>query len=271
MSLQGATLAHRRALLAYEQMAARAVARSAARPLAETLERLRAIDARLASGRPLTARQRAQAQRDRARLLKTVRAARTDARATLQTRLTGAVQAEQQVSVRNLTAALPEGRTARAPAIDLQTLLLNPTAGRSWTGRLDANMVQTYNRLDAALLVAVDRGASMPRATELVRLAVGEEAGLGHRLGRLVRTEIQRVSNEAAQATYAANRDVVGAVRYLSTLDARACAVCRPLHRRVYPLDELGGHAGPTIPQHPGCRCFFAPVTRSLAEILAAA
>jgi len=257
--------------MSYEAAATREVAAAADKRLTPLFRRLQRLDEQLSKGRPLTARQRAQAQRDRARLLRTIRTARTDAQEALQGRMQRAILTERNVSVRNLTAALPEGRTARAPAIDLQTLLLNPTAGRSWTGRLDANMVQTYNRLDAALLVAVDRGASMPRATELVRLAVGEEAGLGHRLGRLVRTEIQRVSNEAAQATYAANRDVVGAVRYLSTLDARACAVCRPLHRRVYPLDELGGHAGPTIPQHPGCRCFFAPVTRSLAEILAAA
>ena len=271
MSLESATLAHRRALIAYEEVATRAVVRAYVRPLEDLLGRLAVLDERLSSGRPLTARQRAQASRDRRKLLKLIKAARTDARGTLQTRLMGAAQAEQRVSVSTLTASLPKGREARAPAVDLQQLLLNPTAGQPWTRRLDVSLKATYDRIDAALLVAIDRGASMDRATELVRLAVGADQSQRKNLSRLTRTEIQRVSNQAAQATYAANRDVIRAVRYLATLDARVCELCGPQHRRVFELAEDGSHPGPYIPRHPNCRCFYAPVTRSFEEILGAA
>lgn len=253
MSLESATLAHRRALLAYEELATRALVRAYVRPLADLLKRLAVLDEWLSSGRPLTARQRDQAARDRRKLIKLIKAARTDARGTLQTRLRGAAQTEQRVSVSTLTAGLPEGREARAPGIDLQQLLLNPTAGQPWTRRLDVSLKQTYDRIDAALLVAIDRGASMDRAAELVRLAVGADRSQRNSLRRLTRTEIQRVANQAAQATYAANRDVVRAVRYLATLDARTCPVCRPDHQKVFELAEDGSHKGPPIPRHPNC------------------
>ena len=270
MSLTTATLAHRRWLLRYENAAAREAVAVLEKRTAPLLRRLQRYEAQLAKGRPLTARQRAQADRDRARLLRLYRKANTDVRAAMQTRMEGAVGAELRVSVRNLSAALPEGRTARAPGVDLRTLLANPTAGRPWTARLDAQMVHTYQRVDAGLAIALDRGASIPNAVKLVGEAVGSVQGQRHNLTRLVRTEIQRVSNEAAQATYKANRDVVKAVRYLATLDARACPICRADHRKVYPLDALGDYNGPQVPRHPNCRCFLSPVTRSLSEILAA-
>lgn len=271
MSLISDTLAHRRALIAYEDTATRTIVAAYERSTAPLLKRLQQFEAKLQAGSPLSAAERRQAERDRARLLKLMRDTRRDVRSMAQTRLQGAAEAELRVSVRNLSAGLPEGITARAPGVDLRTLLTNPTAGSPWTARLDVQMVRTYERVDAALAIALNRGASIPNATALVSDAVGAVEGQKHNLSRLVRTEIQRVSNEAAQATYRANLDVVRAVRYLSTLDSRACPICRPLHRRVYEMDEQGNHDGPMIPQHPHCRCFYAPVTRSLEEILSAA
>ena len=271
MSLTRSTLAHRRWLIGYENAAAREAVAALEQKTAPLLRRLQRYEAQLQAGRPLTARQRAQAERDRARLLRLYRSAREDVAAAAQTRLQAAAETELRVSVRNLSAGLPEGITARAPGVDLRTLLTNPTAGSPWTARLDAQMVRTYERVDAALAIAINRGASIPNAARLVSDAVGSVEGQRHQITRLVRTEIQRVSNEAAQATYRANLDVVRAVRYLSTLDARACPICRPLHRRVYEMDAAGNHGGPMIPQHPHCRCFYAPVTRSIEEILAAA
>lgn len=270
MSLTLSTLAHRRWLLRYENAAAREAVAALEKRTAPLLKRLQRYEAQLAANRPLTARQRAQAERDRARLRSLYRKANADVQAATQTRLQGAAEAELRVSVRNLSAGLPEGQTARAPGVDLRTLLANPTAGSPWTAILDQQMAQTYQRVDAALAIAINRGASIPRATGLVSDAVGVVDGQKHKVSRLVRTEIQRVSNEAAQATYKANRDVVRAVRYLATLDARVCSVCRPDHRKVYELDAAGNHPGPAIPRHPHCRCFYAPVTRSLAAILAA-
>ena len=271
MSLELSTLAHRRWLISFENAAAREAVAALEKRTGPLLQRLQRYGERLQSGRPLTARQRAQAERDRARLLRLYRRANADVRAAAQQRMERAIQTELRVSVRNLSAGLPEGITARAPGVDLRTLITSPTAGSPWTRRLDAQLVQTYQRVDAALAIAINRGASIPNAARLVGDAVRAVEGQQHQVTRLVRTEIQRVSNEAAQATYRENRDVVKAVRYLATLDARVCPICRPDHRKVYPLDAQGNYTGPTVPRHPNCRCFLSPVTRSIAEILAAA
>ena len=271
MSLVSATLRHRRWLIAYENGAVKEAIATYDQKVSPIMARLEKIQDRIDRGLPLTARQRKQAARDRARLQRLIRSARDDVRDSLQTRLEDVAGVELRVSVRNLSAGLPKGVTARAPAVDLRTLALNPTAGRSWPRRVDASMIPTFEKIDAALAISIDRGASMPRAAELVQLAIDTPYTQRKAIRRLVRTEIQRVANEAAQATYRENRDVVHSVRYLATLDSRVCSVCRPFHNDVFPMDEDGNHAGPRLPQHPNCRCFYAPVTRSIAEIIAGA
>lgn len=264
-----ATLAHRRWLVGYEEATARQAVAAYDQRLQPLLERLERYRQQLAAGRPLTARQRLQAERDRARLARLTRAARDDIRDTLQTRLEEAAVREARISTRNLSAALPRGHTASPPPLDdLRTLLLRPVQGSPWTRRLDADLVGTYEQINAGLAAAIRQGAGTERAARLLEAATGGIEGGRHRLRRIARTEIQRVANETAQRTYRANRDVVRAVRYLATLDSRVCPVCRPDHRRVFPLDEAGDHEGPAIPRHPHCRCFYAPVVRSLREII---
>jgi SPP1 gp7 family putative phage head morphogenesis protein len=269
-AIERATLRHRRWLISYENAAAREAVSAYTNKAGPILERLKRYEAQISEGRPLSARQALQARRDRARLRKLLREARDDIRDSLQGRLQGAARTELRVSVRNLSAGLPDGVTGRAPGVDLRTLILNPTAGRPWNSRVDASLLPVYQRIDAALAVAIDRGASMPNTARLLQAAIGAAESEKFKLIRIARTEIQRVSNEAAQATYKENRDVIRAVRYLATLDSRVCDVCRPYHRRVFELDNAGEHDGPYIPQHPNCRCFYAPVTRSISEILAA-
>lgn len=269
-SLDRLTLRHRRWLISYENAATEEAVAAFEDKAGPILSRLRKMERKLSEGQPLTERQITQARRDRARLRKLMREARDDVRDTLQQRLQRAAETELRVSTRNISGALPEGLTGRASGVDLQTLILNPTAGRSWASRIDAGMMPTFQSIDSALLAAINRGASMDRAARLVSDALTASERQKFHLKRLVRTEIQRVSNEAAQASYSQNRDVIRAVRYLATLDSRVCEVCRPFHREVFPLDDSGNHEGPTIPQHPNCRCFYAPVTRSLSEILEA-
>lgn len=269
-SLDRLTLRQRRKLIALENAAVDAAVEIFDRKAGAILQRLRKMEDQLSRGELLTDRQITQARRDRARLLRLMREVRDDVRDSLQQSLQAAAEEEVGATVQTLSAGLPEGVTGRAPAVDLQELILNPTAGRGWAARLDASLTRTVSQIDSALAVAINRGASMPNATRAVRDALTASERQSFNLKRLVRTEIQRVSNEAAQTTYRQNRDVIQAVRYLATLDSRVCEICRPYHRRVFPLDAAGDHAGPTIPQHPNCRCFYAPVTRSLSEILEA-
>lgn len=265
-----ATLAHRRALLAYEARAEASLIAGYDEATAPLLRRLEAYQKRLESGQPLTPQQRARAERDRARLARLVRALRADLRDRLQTRLLGVAEAEARVVHDALTGEAPDG-TRIAPAVveDLRTLILRPVQGSPWTRRLDADLVTSYDQINAGLAAAIRRGAGSEEAARLLGVAVGRIEGGRSRLRRIARTEIQRVANDTAQRIYARNVDVVGAVRYLATLDSRVCPICQPDHRTVYPLADDGSHAGPTIPRHPHCRCFYAPVVRSLRDIIA--
>jgi SPP1 gp7 family putative phage head morphogenesis protein len=72
----------------------------------------------------------------------------------------------------------------------------------------------------------------------------------------LVRTSVQQVSNDAAQAVYENNQDLTKKYKWVATLDARTAPECRVLDQQVFKYGE-----GPTPPQHFGCRC------RTVAEL----
>ena len=72
----------------------------------------------------------------------------------------------------------------------------------------------------------------------------------------LVRTSVQQVSNDAAQAVYENNQDLTKKYKWVATLDSRTAPECRVLDQQVFKYGE-----GPTPPQHFGCRC------RTVAEL----
>lgn len=65
----------------------------------------------------------------------------------------------------------------------------------------------------------------------------------------LTRTALAHSSNQARQALYERNKQVVKALRWTSTLDSRTTTICKSLSGRLFPLDS-----GPRPPVHPGCR-----------------
>ena len=73
----------------------------------------------------------------------------------------------------------------------------------------------------------------------------------------MARTICNAVSNNAKDAFYNANSDVIDGVEILATLDGRTCPVCASLDRQRYPL----GEPHPSLPVHHQCRCVLLPVT----------
>jgi SPP1 gp7 family putative phage head morphogenesis protein len=67
-------------------------------------------------------------------------------------------------------------------------------------------------------------------------------------LGAVVRTALQHSANQARQATWAANSDIVKRVRWLSTLDSRTSEQCQSMDGRLFPINE-----GPRPPLHISC------------------
>lgn len=73
----------------------------------------------------------------------------------------------------------------------------------------------------------------------------------------MARTVCNAVSNNAKEATYKANADVLVGVEILATLDGRTCPICASLDRTRYKFDE----EHPALPIHHNCRCVLLPVT----------
>ena len=71
----------------------------------------------------------------------------------------------------------------------------------------------------------------------------------GRNVEYLVRTTMQHTANQARQATWKANKKVITAVEWVSTLDSKTSTVCQALDGRKYPLDK-----GPRPPAHVNCR-----------------
>lgn len=79
----------------------------------------------------------------------------------------------------------------------------------------------------------------------------------------LVRTYIQSINNQAADAVYKANSDIVNQVEWSATLEVSkeygrgTCRVCAAYDGKTWAIDE----EHPSPPIHPRCRCFLLAKT----------
>lgn len=78
----------------------------------------------------------------------------------------------------------------------------------------------------------------------------------------MVRTAVTHTASVAAQETYAAFGDIITAVEWVSTLDARTTEICAGRDGKVYPVDS-----GPRPPAHPGCRSTIIGRVKDLEPI----
>lgn len=147
---------------------------------------------------------------------------------------------------------------------DVLLAIDDPIGGNAWGRRLATDLLEVHDGVQDAVARAIARGSSMDRAARDIGEALGVVNANRSRLVAIARTEIQRVANTAALATYEANADVIQGVEYLATLDSRTCPTCAPLHGQVWPL---GSEAIRRPPLHPRCRCFLSPQTKSWAEL----
>lgn len=66
---------------------------------------------------------------------------------------------------------------------------------------------------------------------------------------RIVRTAITHTAARAREAAFAANRDLIEGVQWVSVLDSRTSMICAGRDGEVYPVGK-----GPRPPAHPNCR-----------------
>jgi len=143
---------------------------------------------------------------------------------------------------------------------NLRTLVDKRAVGgrtlRKWFTRLGADRL---GRLESAINLGVIEGDS---TADIVRRFKAAEDVTRRSAKTMVRTHINHVANQAREALYDANSDIVEKVRWTSTLDGRTSSICKARDGNTYPLDS-----GPRPPAHPNCRSITTPVLKSWASL----
>ncbi len=173
---------------------------------------------------------------------------------------------------RRLLAAIAKAEVMEASPERIKAALRD----EPFQGRLLREWAQTLGQATAQRLrdtVAIGFAEGKTTA-EIVRAVRGTRAGkyqdgilqIDRRHAEaVVRTSVQHFANYAAQETYRQNRDVVKALRWVSTLDSRTSEICMLRDGLKFSLAGKGiGHdvaflGGP--PAHWNCRSTLVPVT----------
>lgn len=135
----------------------------------------------------------------------------------------------------------------------VQQAIQNPWKGENYSSRVWKNRDVLASEGGKIIDAGVTSGKSIQQMTaELSDLMdVGSYAA-----ARLIRTEVNRMHNDAALESYKAMG--VKEYTYLATLDARTCAVCGALDLKVFKVSEA--KTGVNLPPiHPNDRCTIAP------------
>jgi SPP1 gp7 family putative phage head morphogenesis protein len=164
----------------------------------------------------------------------------------------------------NFESVIPSASQIRAAVLSAPLAAKGPDGGMLLADFISDWTAGESRSVTGAIRLGVFQGQTN---AEIVRRIIGTRAmkfadGLLSVTRRnatvVVHTAVQHVSTVARLATFAANEGVIAQVRWISTLDARACPRCMGLDRQVFPLNK-----GPRPPLHPRCRCTLIAVLKA--------
>lgn len=148
------------------------------------------------------------------------------------------------------------------------TTINNVLALGTWDGR---NLDQWYSswrsgdllRIEKSVRTGLSNGATLD---EITRSIIGTKKQ-GYTDGivqttrqaadTLARTVTNGVTNSARDELYMRNSDIISALRFTATLDARTSEICASLDGNEYATNDM---TRPMPPLHPGCRSLYSPV-----------
>ena len=112
------------------------------------------------------------------------------------------------------------------------------------------------------MMGAVKKGISAGEDLPTIGRRLRKVASLKRKQAEFIaRTAVSSVVNNARQAVYNQNTDLVKAVLYVATLDTRTTLICINLDGKEFPVGE-----GPRPPMHFNCRSTTIPVISSWKE-----
>ena len=120
--------------------------------------------------------------------------------------------------------------------------------------------VRQIARVNREILISVGQGRTISQTVQAVRgtKARNFRDGIIDRNARdartIVRTATQHVSQQAREATWEANSDLIDRYQIVATLDGKTSTKCKSLDQTVWVIGQ-----GPTSPLHPNCRTTTVP------------
>lgn len=180
------------------------------------------------------------------------------------------VRYETQFQTRLFERAIPIRLDLVTPSAELldATVRSRPFQGkllRDWVSELDAGKAR---RVRDAVRLGVVQGETVDQIVRRIRgtranqyrdgvMAIGRRGAEA-----MVRTAVSHTTTVARDTLYEANKDLIKAEQWVSTLDTRTCPSCQGLDGQRFDLGQ-----GPKTPLHIGCRCIRIPVTKSWREL----
>lgn len=223
-------------------------------------------------------------------VLSSVRAINAEAyravRLALEPELRDLAEVESAAQCGQLRAAVPPAIQLRFPIAGVSieqvyaAALSRPFQGRllrDWMAELEAGRARQIREAIRAGYVAGDTTADIIRkirGTKALRYEDGLLARPRRELATIVQTALSHTAQTARAASYAANADLVKAVRWLSTLDSRTSPMCRVRDGLQYTATAPHKPVGHKIPWgdgpgrlHFNCRSVSVPVLKSWREL----
>ena len=119
--------------------------------------------------------------------------------------------------------------------------------------------------------IGLASGESVPKISARIMGVRGAETGftgastravMRRQVRAIVRTSTNHVANNAREAMFKENQDLISKVRWVSALDARTSDICQSLDGQEWKVGE-----GQRPPAHHQCRSTVVPITKSWKEL----
>lgn len=145
-----------------------------------------------------------------------------------------------------------------APFVPLSQDVMHQAIQNKWKGENYSSRVwKNRDKLVSEGGKIIDAGVTAGKSIQQMTAELSDLMDVGsYAAARLIRTEVNRMHNDAAIQSYKAMG--VKEYTYLATLDARTCAVCGALDLKVFKVSEA--QTGVNLPpMHPNDRCTITP------------
>lgn len=191
------------------------------------------------------------------------------AKTELVTELRSLAKAESNLQAQALDNSIPIDYDVKVPSANLLKALVTeqPMHGKLLEPFVDEMAASTISAVEQVVRQGMATGLTID---QMVRALKGTQSnGYNGILKKrrssvqaMVRTATNHVANQAAQATWRENSDIIKGYQWVSVLDSHTSTICGSRDGKVF---EVG--KGPVPPAHPNCRSTTTAVTKSFKEL----